>query len=61
MLPERSSPEKTYLINPLQHLNGKFKRRTDVIGIFPNRGHLAPRRRAWAAQRGRYMSLELER
>ena len=49
--------------NPIERLNGEIKRRTDVVGIFPNEA--AIRRLAgailldeWIVQRGRYMTLE---
>jgi putative transposase len=57
---------KIHSINPPERLNGEIKRRTDVVGIFPNEGAITRPIRAllleqndeWAVQRGRYMSLE---
>ena len=57
---------KIHSINPLERLNGEIKRRTDVVGIFPNEETI-PRlvselmlkqNDEWAVQRGCYMSLE---
>jgi putative transposase len=57
---------KIHSTNPLERLNGQIKRRTDVIGIFPNEDAitrmvgalLLEQNDEWAVQRGRYMSLE---
>ncbi|CAN2536085.1 IS256+family+transposase+ISAli6 [Methylocapsa aurea] len=58
--------QKIYSTNGLERVNGEIKRRTEVVGIFPNEDAITRLVGAillettdeWAVQRGRYMTLE---
>jgi len=57
---------KLHSTNPIERLNGEIKRRTEVVGIFPNEvaitrlvgAILLEQNDEWAVQRSRYITLE---
>lgn len=57
---------KLHSTNPIERRNGEIKRRTEVVGIFPNEDAivrlvgalLLEQNDEWALQRSRYMTLE---
>ncbi len=62
----REHRTKLHSINPIERINGEIKRRTDVVGTFPNDDAilrlvgtlLLEQNDEWAVQRSGYMTLE---
>lgn len=62
----REHRAKIHNTNPIERLNGEIKRRTEVVGIFPNEAAitrlvgaiLLEQNDEWTVQRARYMTLE---
>ena len=54
---------KLHSNDPIERVDGEIKRRTEVVGIFPNEAAITrlvvlEQNDEWAVQRSRYMSLE---
>ena len=64
----REHRTRLHSTNPLERLNGEIKRRTNVVGIFPNEAAntrlvgaiLAEQNDEWAVQRAKYMTLDTQ-
>jgi putative transposase len=64
--PPAAHRPKLHSTNPIERVNGKIKRRTEVVGIFPNEDTitrlvgaiLLEQNDEWTVHRARYMSLE---
>ena len=62
----REHRSRLHSTNPLERLNGEIKRRTNVVGIFPNEAAitrlvgaiLVEQNDEWAVQRAKYMTLD---
>ena len=62
----REHRAKLHSVNPIERINGEIKRRTEVVGIFPNDDAvvrlvgalLLEQNDEWAIQRARCMTLE---
>src|SRR6201995_5056750 len=62
----KAHTKQIHSTNPLERLNAEIKRRTDVVGIFPNEeaivrlvgAILLEQNEKWAVQRARYITLE---
>lgn len=63
----REHRSRLHSTNSLERLNGEIKRRTNVVGIFPNEAAitrlvgviLAEQNDEWAVQRAKYMTLDM--
>ena len=64
----RGHRSRQHSTNPLGRLNGEIKRRTNVVGLFPNEAAITRRGGAilvekndeWAVQRAMYMTLDTQ-
>ncbi len=67
-LPAGAPESRPHRAGPLERLDGEVKRRTDVVGIFPNEAAagrlvgaiLADQNDEWALQRAKYMTLDTQ-